>query len=143
MTLTIPQTTINISFSFQTNFREGVLVSQSNAWILSLVDGKLQLVCTDSRRCEFGESGMFSDSNWHRLDVIDNGSVVSANASAGHCAIECGRSRTRRDTTPDSMLVVGADAGDSDRAKFVGSIRDFSVNNVKYYPGIVVRYSQN
>ncbi len=76
MTLTIPQTTINISFSFQTIFREGVLVSQSNAWLLSLVDGKLQLVCTDSRRCDFGEPGMFSDSNWHRVEVIDNGSVV-------------------------------------------------------------------
>ena len=137
MTLPAPQSSSNILFSFQTIFPEGVLVSQSSSWTLSLVSGKLKLKCVmDS--CEIENSGMFNDFNWHQVGVFFDGSTVSANVSSNGCMLPCGLSRTRRSVTADSRLVVGADAAeDSEQMKFVGSIRDFSVNNVTYYPGIV------
>lgn len=136
MTLPAPPSSSNISFSFQTIFPEGVLVSRSSSWTLSLVSGKLRLACVDS--CEIGNPGMFNDFDWHRVGVLFDGSTVNANVSANGCIVSCGSSRTRRTVTAEPMLVVGADAAeDSEQMKFVGSIRDFSVNDVKYYPGIV------
>ena len=137
MTIIIPHTTNTISFSFRTNFREGVLVSHSGAWALSLLNGKLRLACMDSDGCEIGETGSFSDSSWRGVGVAYDSSSVFANASFGECNVECGASRGRRSLSrAESKLIVGAHAGDSDGAKFVGSIRDFSVNDVKYYPGV-------
>ena len=142
MTIAIPQTTNRISFSFQTSFREGVLVSHSGTWALSLPDGKLRLACMNSDGCEIGETGSFSDSSWHSVGVVFNSSSVFANTSFGKCNVVCGASRLRREVpSADSKLVVGADTGDSDGTKFVGSIRDFSVNDVKYYPGIVALHT--
>jgi hypothetical protein len=134
MTVIVPQSADSISFSFQTSFREGVLVSQSDVWVLSLVDGKLKLKCMDSTECDVGEGRLFSDSNWHRVRVLYNGSSVSGNTSSGapRCKDVCGASRTRRAVSSmQSKLVVGAE--------FVGSIRDFTVNDGKvYYPGTIL-----
>ena len=136
MTVPVPSSSSKISFSFQTNVPEGVLVSQSSAWTLSLVSGKLQLTCMDS--CQIEQPGTFNDFNWHGVGVFFDGSSVTANVTASRCTAQCESSRTRRSVTAESSLVVGADAAeDSKEAKFVGSIRDFSVNDVTYYPGIV------
>jgi hypothetical protein len=78
---------------------------------------------------------MFTNSNWRKVEVLFDGSSVSANVSKTICNVSCGTSRRRR--AASSELVVGADAGDTGQPKFVGSIRDFSVNNAKYFPGIV------
>ena len=138
MTVTVPESAFsNISFSFQTIFSKGILVSQSGAWTLFLDAGKLGLMCVGSSSCEIGKTGMFTNSDWHRVGVLYNGTFVTANTTTDNCTVACGSSRTRREVSPESKLVIGADAGDSDREKFVGSIRDFSLNDVTYYPGIV------
>ena len=134
----ISENTANISLSFKTIFPDGALVSQSSSWALSLVSGKLRLMCGTSSTCEVMETGVLTDSNWHRVQVLTNESHVTAMVdSSQSCVKHCRSSRVRRADDSRSKLVVGANAGDSDQPKYVGSIRDFSVNDVKYYPGLL------
>ncbi|XP_028394701.1 protein crumbs homolog 1-like [Dendronephthya gigantea] len=137
MTVSISETTANISFSFRTIFSNGALVSHTSSWALSLVFGKLILACGASSSCEVRESGVLTDSNWHRVKVVMNESHVTAEVgSSKSCVQRCGSSRTRRAVDSSPKLVVGANVGDSNQPKYIGGIRDFSVNDVKYYPGV-------
>ena len=82
---------------------------------------------------------MFTDFNWHTIILLLDGSTVTARVGSDHnCSKACSSSRRRRNVASNTQLVVGADSGDSERPNFVGSIRDFSVNDVKYYPGTVI-----
>lgn len=135
MTISVTQPTNSISFSFQTQSSEGVLVSQSETWVLALVLDTLEVLRTDSPECKIGEPGTFTDSNWHKVELLIHSSSVTVNVSNGIGRVNCGTSRTRRAVSPHSQLVVGADSGATNLPQYVGNIRDFSVNDVKYYPG--------
>ncbi|XP_046845735.1 protein crumbs-like [Xenia sp. Carnegie-2017] len=138
MTVDISEAPSNISFSFQTIFANGVLVSQSGLWTLFLTNGQIRLTCdTVLTMCNvLGDLNEFTDSNWHQVSVNLNGSLISVHVDSNEsCSLTClSSSRRRRNADTSKQLVVGA--GGDNLPNFIGSIRDFAVDDRKYYPGV-------